>query len=116
MAAPPGPSADTVQQMLQTGDRLHYQHVQRDADAVDYEQFGSSIGHLKYVGAGWAVIVGASIGRSVLDPSKQHLLLSHRLIHARIVAQWCDAAPLPPVCDSRIASPPQKGKSGIAFL
>lgn len=102
--AQPGPSADRVQQMLQTGDRLHYQHVQANVDEVDYDQFGSNVGHLKYVGFGWAAICGGSIAHSVLDPAKAHLLLSHRLIHARIVAQWCDGVQ-PPMYLTPVASP-----------
>ncbi len=49
----------------------------------------TSTAHLKYVGIGWSLVVGSSVAQSLLDPAKRHLLLSHRLIHARIVGQWC---------------------------
>lgn len=52
----------------------------------------SKLGHLFYVGIGWATIVGGSISYSLLTPSKAHLLMSQRVIHARLYAQWC--APL----------------------
>ena len=93
-----GPALDqaAAEQLLKTGEKMQWQHV-RDYDRQPtVEKFGSKTSHLTIVGLGWAVIVGGSVARSLLDPAKRHLQLSHRLIHARIVAQWC--APAAFVC------------------
>ena len=80
-----------AQRLLSTGEKLHWQQVQEyDRQPTDVKKFGSETSHLTAVFTGWAVIVGGSVAKSVFDPSKRHLMLSHRLIHARIVAQWCD--------------------------
>ncbi len=82
----------TAERLLSTGEKVHWQHV-RDYDRQErqVDSFGSKTSHLTVVGLGWAAVVGTSVAKSLLDPSKRHLLVSHRLIHARIVAQWCDA-------------------------
>ena len=78
----------SAERMLKTGERLQWQHVQDHDRQPRSDGFGSSTSHLTIVAAGWAVIVGGSVAQSVMDPAKKHLLISHRLIHARIVAQW----------------------------
>jgi hypothetical protein len=93
-----------AERLLSTGEKVQWQHVRDyDRQQQDVEKFGSKASHLTVVGVGWAAIVGSSVAKSLLDPSKRHLQLSHRLIHARIVAQWCDAprpAPLIPPTDT----------------
>lgn len=80
-----------AQRLLSTGEKLQWQQVQEyDRQPTAVKKFGSETSHLTAVFTGWAVIVGGSVAKSVFDPSKRHLMLSHRLIHARITAQWCD--------------------------
>ena len=72
-----------------------WQHLD-DGSEDDRRYMGSKVSHLSVVGLGWATIVGGSIAHSILDPSKRHLLLSHRLIHARLTAQWYASSRPPP--------------------
>ena len=72
-----------------------WQHLD-DGSEDDQRYMGSKVSHLSVVGLGWATIVGGSIAHSILDPSKRHLLLSHRLIHARLTAQWYASSRPPP--------------------
>ena len=87
-----------------------WQHLD-DGSEDDRRYMGSTVGHLTVVGLGWAAIVGGSIAHSVLDPSKRHLLLSHRLIHARLTAQWCGSSR-----PSRPSLPPPTHTRHIAAL
>ena len=56
-----------------------------DQAVSDAEDSGAPVNYLKFVAAGWAATVGGSIAYSYR--TKPGLLLSQRMIHARLFAQ-----------------------------
>ena len=64
-----------------------------DQAVSDAEESGAPVNYLKFVAAGWAATVGGSIAYSYR--TKPGLLLSQRMIHARLFAQASRPRPQP---------------------